>query len=300
VNKLIIDCDPGIDDAFALMLACGSPEIELLAVTAVAGNRPLPITAANACRVLDIAGRPDVPVHAGCARAIANTASRSSLFHGEGGLGGAVLAAQREPAGEHAVDFLVRTLRDTPADTLALNAIGPLTNLALAEILHPGLLKRLRSLRFMGGAVFCPGNVTPAAEFNFHADAVAAHVVINAGAKLHMFGLDVTSQVRMPAPWIESFAELDSHCGRAALAMLRPYDRQDRLLHDVCPVAHLLDATLFAGQPQRLTVDWGPGPAEGRVAPTDAAGDDSRAVVVTQVDAPRLLALVRQRIARLP
>src|SRR5574341_643544 len=264
MKRLLIDCDPGIDDALALLLACGSPEFELLGVTAVAGNRPVDVTGLNACRVLDLAGRHGVPVYAGAARPLASAQPRCNLVHGEDGLGGVPLAAARSPAGEHASDFIARALLQAPPSTLTLAALGPLTNLALAEIKHPGVLQRARSLVIMGGAAFRPGNVTPCAEFNFHADALAAHTVLEAAPHIHLFGLDVTSQAAMPEQWITSLAELGTRSGRAAHAMLSAYAQLDPLLHDACPLAWLLEPQLFSGEACVVSVDWRPGLTEGQ------------------------------------
>jgi len=304
MTRLIIDCDPGIDDALALLLACGSPEFELLAVTTVAGNRPVAITAVNACRLLDLAGRHDVPVFAGAARPLTQAQPRCNLVHGEDGLGGVQLATDRSPAGEHASDFIARTLLSEPPGTVTLVAVGPLTNLALAEIKHPGLLLRAKSLLVMGGAAFQPGNITPCAEFNFHADPLAAHTVMEAGPQVHLFGLDVTSKAVMPDEWIASLAELDTRSGRAAYAMLKAYALEDALLHDACPVAWLLEPALFSGEPCAVSVDWRPGITEGQSCawPMSRGQRPERmnAMVYTGVDGPRLLGLVRERLASLP
>lgn len=304
MSRLIIDCDPGIDDALALLLACGSPELELLAVTTVAGNRPVDITGTNACRLLDLAGHHHVPVFAGAARPLAQAQPRCNLVHGEDGLGGVQLPTHRAPAGEHASDFIARTLQDEPHASVTLVAVGPLTNLALVEIKHPGLLQRAKSLLVMGGAAFQPGNVTPCAEFNFHADPLAAHTVMQAGPQIHLFGLDVTSKAVMPDEWIVSLRALDTRSGRAAHAMLQAYALEDPLLHDACPVAWLLDPALFSGQPCAVSVDWRPGLTEGQ----SCAGAMSRghrperlnAILYTGVHGPQLLSLVRERLARLP
>ncbi len=304
MHRVIIDCDPGIDDALALLLACGSPEIELLAVTTVAGNRPLDTTSINACRILDAAGRSAVPVFAGCGRPLVDAAPRCGLVHGENGLGGVLLPTDRAPREEHASDFIARTLRDANPNTVTIIAVGPLTNLALAEIKHPGLLQRAKSLLVMGGAAFVPGNITPCAEFNFYADALAAHNVMSAGVEVQLFGLDVTRKTAMPDEWIASLAALNTRCGRAAHAMLQAYAAQEPRLHDVCPVAYLLDPTLFSGELCSVSVDWRPGSTEGltcawplwhRNRPAAA-----NAMVFTEVDGRRLLALIRERIASLP
>lgn len=304
MNRLIIDCDPGIDDALALLLACGSPAVELLGVTTVAGNRPVDVTSANACRLLDLAGCRDVPVFAGAARPLTQAQPRCNLVHGEDGLGGVQLPTDRVPAGEHASDFIARALQGEPPDTVTLVAIGPLTNLAIAEIKHPGLLKRAKSLLVMGGAVFQRGNVTRCAEFNFHADPLAAHTVMEAGPQVHLFGLDVTSKAVMPDAWITSLRELDTRSGHAAHAMLRAYAQEDPLLHDACPVAWLLEPALFSGEPCAVSVNWRPGFTEGQSSawPRSRRQPPERlnAMVYTGVDCPRLLALVRESLARLP
>ncbi|ROZ62735.1 nucleoside hydrolase [Ramlibacter sp. WS9] len=301
---LIIDCDPGIDDALALLLAAGSVEFELLAVTTVAGNRPVETTTANARRILDLAGREDVPVHAGCARPLGAAAPRCNLVHGEDGLCGARLPPTRAAAPGHAADLITATLMQSPPNTVTLVAVGPLTNLALAEIKTPGVLRRARSLVIMGGAAFCPGNITPAAEFNFHADPLAAHTVLAAGADVKLFGLDVTSKAAMSAEWIESLGALRTRCGTAAAAMLTAYAQADPLLHDACPVAWLLDPTLFAGQQCSVSVDWRAGPTEGQTLAWQEERMDKpfppNARVFVDLRTDRVLELVRQRIARLP
>ena len=303
-HPIVIDCDPGIDDALALLLAAASPELRLLAVTCVAGNRPVAITAANACRILDAAGRSDVPVYAGSARPIAQVQPRCNLVHGEDGLGGVSLAGQREPVAGHAVDQLDALLMAHAPDSVTVVAMGPLTNLALAEIRRPGLLRRARAVVVMGGAAFCPGNVRPTAEFNFYADPVAAHVVLAAGAALTLFGLDVTSKAVMSPEWIASFAALGTRCGAATHGMLKAYAALDPLLHDACPVAYLLQPELFAGQHCAVSVDWREGPTEGQLLawPSEHADKPfaANAEVVTELDCARLLTLVRERIARLP
>ena len=299
-QPVIIDCDPGIDDALALMLAAGSPELELLGVTCVAGNRPLDRTAPNACRVLDVAGASSVPVYAGCARPLAQPEPRSNLVHGDDGLGGAALPLQRPPEAQHAVDFIADTLLRAQPGTITLIAVGPLTNLALAEIKHAGVLRRAKALLVMGGAAFRRGNVTPHAEFNFWADPVAAHVVVGADAPLTVFGLDVTEQAKMSHEWIESLSELPGRSAQAAHAMLSGYQTKEHLLHDACPVAYAIEPALFAGERHRLSVDWQPGETEGRLLASPPQGDDGGALLMRRVDGTRLLSLVRERVAQLP
>ena len=303
---LIIDCDPGVDDALALWLAAAAPErLRLLGVTCVSGNRPVEITTVNARRLLDAAGRPDVPVYAGAALPIGLVAARCNLVHGEDGLGGVDLPQQQPIETEHAVDFLVRALCNAPPNTVTLVAVGPLTNLALAEARHPGLLRRARSLLMMGGTVLHPGNVSPRAEFNFYADPAAAACVLKSVERLELYGLDVTSQVSMSPAWIESLGRLTGRCARAACAMLHAYATVDPLLHDACPVARLLEPSLFSGQPWVLQVVTEPGEDEGalrgsRLDGRAPAAGETVCEVMFEVDHARLLARVAERMALLP
>ncbi|QGZ42115.1 purine nucleosidase [Pseudoduganella flava] len=303
-HKVIIDCDPGIDDALALLLAAGLPDLDLLAVTTVAGNRPADITAINARRILDLAGRHDVPVHAGAARPLGHADARCNLVHGEDGLGGVVLPQSGQVAPEHSALRLVQLLAEHPPGTVELVATGPLTNLALCEALAPGSLARARHVLVMGGALRVPGNITPAAEFNFYSDPVSAQMVLDAGANLLLFPLDVTSQAVMHPEWIAAFGAADNACGRAAGEMLAAYAELDPLLHDACPVAWLADPELFSGQRCHAAVDWRDGPTAGHVRAWFGERDDApgpanmQALLAVRND--ELLALVAAAIARLP
>jgi len=297
--NIVLDCDPGIDDALALLMAAASPSLNLLAVTTVVGNRPLDITTANARRLLDLAGRTEVPVYAGCARPMASPTARCNLVHGEDGLGGVALPPARPVEALHAVDHLVYLLQREPAGSLTLIAIGPLTNLAMAEVKHPGLLRRARALLVMGGAAFRRGNITEAAEFNFFVDPSAASVVLNAGAATTLFGLDVTQQAAMGKDWIASFSELGTRTGTAVQAMLAAYAFRDPLLHDACPVAYALQPQLFRGRVLKVDVERAHGAEEGRLRVLPQA-DLPPTTVITDVDRDALLACVRAEIARLP
>lgn len=299
-HDVIIDCDPGIDDALALFLAAASPTaLRLLAVTCVAGNRPVDITTANACRLLGCAGRADVPVYAGAARPLSGASPRCNLVHGADGLGGVALPQCRQPLPGSAADHLVRTLRDAPAQSISVVAIGPLTNLALAEQQHPGVLRRARRVLVMGGAVRHAGNVTPRAEFNFYADPQAAQTVLDAGAELLLFSLDVTTQAVMSMPWIDALADIDGACARAARSMLAAYAALDPLLHDACPVAWLLQPSLFDGERWQLQVDCSDGDDAGHVSGRHCSSGGN-AHMLTAVDCDALLALVRGALQRLP
>ncbi len=194
---LIMDVDTGVDDALALLLALSSPEVELVGVSTVAGNVSLQRTTDNTLRLLQWAGRADVPVYAGAEQPLVRDAVAAANVHGATGLGAAQLPkARRSPAGD-GVEFLLSTLQVRPGE-VTLVSTGPLTNLARAEERVPGVLRRARQVVIMGGAGRVPGNVTPTAEFNFYADPHAAHQVLAAAADLVLVGLDVTEQV-----WLE-------------------------------------------------------------------------------------------------
>ena len=195
-----MDVDTGVDDALALLLALSSPEVELVGVSTVAGNVPLPRTTDNTLRLLQWAGRADVSVYVGAERPLVRNAVAAADVHGATGLGAAQLPeARTSPAGD-GVGFLLSTLQARPGE-VTLVATGPLTNLAQAEAQVPGVLRRARQVVIMGGAMRVPGNVTPTAEFNFYADPHAARQVLASEAELVLVGLDVTEQV-----WLEQAA----------------------------------------------------------------------------------------------
>ena len=204
-----MDVDTGVDDALALLLALSSPEVELIGVSTVAGNVPLQRTTDNTLRLLQWAGRADVPVYAGAERPLVRDAVAADDVHGATGLGAAHLPeARTSPAGD-GVEFLLSTLQARPREMI-LVATGPLTNLARAEARMPGVLRQARQVVIMGGAVRVPGNITPAAEFNFYADPHAARQVLASAAELVLVGLDVTHQV-----WLEQ-AALQAYTGTRA------------------------------------------------------------------------------------
>ena len=195
-----MDVDTGVDDALALLLALSSPEVELVGVSTVAGNVPLQRTTDNTLRLLQWAGRDDVPVYAGAERPLVRDAVAADDVHGATGLGAAHLPqASTSPAGD-GVEFLLNTLQARPG-AVTLVATGPLTNLARAEAQVPGVLRQARQVVIMGGAVQVPGNITPTAEFNFYADPHAARQVLASEAEMVLVGLDVTEQI-----WLEQAA----------------------------------------------------------------------------------------------
>ncbi|WP_222182211.1 nucleoside hydrolase [Geminicoccus harenae] len=308
-HAIILDCDPGQDDAIAILLALAAPEeIELLAITAVAGNVPLGLTRVNARKVLELAGRTDVPVHAGCDRPLVRPLETAEHVHGETGLNGAVLPEPTIPLRDgHAVDAIIELVMSRPPRTVTIAAVGPLTNVALAIRKEPHMSQRLRQIVLMGGAIEL-GNITPAAEFNIYVDPHAADIVFRSGVPLVMFGLDVTHQVLVTA---ERLARLRANGGRVAEAVhglldffnrfdMERYDAPGAPLHDPCVIAWLIDPTLFAGKDCPVEIEL-EGRSIGRTL-VDWWNTDRRpanATVMRDVDADRFFTLLTDRLARL-
>lgn len=303
-HRIILDCDPGVDDAIALLLAFASPDaIEVVGITTVAGNVPLAHTTRNALRICALADRSDVPVFAGCSRPILPEGRDPGGVHGSDGLGDIGLPdASFEAGQQHAVDFIVDAVMGSPGE-ITLCLIGPMTNIALALLKVPAIAGRIKAIVFMGGAAFCPGNSTPEAEFNMWFDPHAAQVVITSGVPMVMFGLDVTGQARMSS---ERFDALESGSGRivqAGVALMRSYGRGDPCLHDPCVIAYLIDPSLFDGVDARLAVDCAPGLSCGRtvaaVSEQHRKGAPATCRVMTRVDDENLFGLLNRRLRRL-
>lgn len=263
-QALIIDCDPGVDDAVALVLAFGSRELDLLAVTAVGGNAPVVRTARNARMLRQIAGREAVPVFMGADRPLRREPAGAGEFHGAEGLGDLVPFEPDVPCAEgHAADALVDLVMARPARSVAVAVLGPLTNLALALRKAPALADRLGPVVVMGGARSEGGNITASAEFNIWADPEAAAEVLATGCEVVMFGLDATHQVRATEARIAALEAVGTPSAGVAAAMMRFSQRVERRivgrdappLHDPCPVAWLLRPDLFELKPCRIAVE---------------------------------------------
>jgi purine nucleosidase len=263
-QSLIIDCDPGVDDAVALLLAFAAPSLEALAVTTVAGNVPGRLTQRNARMIRQIAGREDVPVFGGAERPMKRPPAGAGEFHGPEGLGD---LEPFEPAGiigdGPAANAIVDLVMRRPEKSVALAMLGPLTNLALALRREPRLAERLGPVAIMGGARSEGGNITPSAEFNIWADPEAAAVVFASGCGVVAFGLDATHQVRATEARIRTIEAAGSESARTAASMLRFSQRIEREivgweaapLHDACPIAWLMRPDLFELRPCRIEVE---------------------------------------------
>jgi purine nucleosidase len=308
-RPIIIDCDPGQDDALAILLALASPEeLEILAVTAVAGNVPLALTEKNARKIVELAGRPEVPVHAGCDRPLRRDMVTAEHVHGRTGLDGAELPEPRAPlADAHAVDAIIAALRARPG-AVTLCPLGPLTNVATAIQQAPDIVAHVDQVVLMGGAIG-EGNITPAAEFNIFADPHAAEIVFESGARITMLGLDVTHQVLATPERVRAIAAPDTAVSRAITALLEFYSIFDQTkrnrpgapMHDPCVIAYLLRPELFAGRDCHVVVETEGKHTLGRTV-VDWSGRGAgrpNARVINEVEADGFFDLLTERLARL-
>ncbi|TRL33989.1 nucleoside hydrolase [Rhizobium straminoryzae] len=256
-EKIIIDTDPGQDDAFAILLALASPELEVLGITTVAGNVPLPLTSRNARQIVELAGHAHVPVFAGCARPMAGPLVTAEHVHGATGLDGASLPEPVIPlSSTHAVDFIIETLMREPEGTVTLCPLGPLTNIGTALVRQPEIAGRIRRIVLMGGGCFEGGNITPAAEFNIFVDPQAAVMVFASGIPIVMMPLDVTHKVRTTTARVDRIRRIGGHLGAVAAGWLDYFERFDEEkygtdgapLHDPNVIAYLLRPDLYGGR----------------------------------------------------
>ncbi len=264
-RKIIIDTDPGQDDAVAILLALASPEeIEVLGIVAVAGNVPLRLTERNARIVCELAGRPDIAVFAGCDGPLKRKLVTAEHVHGKTGLDGPELAEPTMPLRDtHGVDFIIETLRREPAGSVTLVAIGPLTNIATAFRRSPEFVGRVAEIVLMGGAYFQVGNITPAAEFNIYVDPEAADIVFRSGAKITVMPLDVTHKALTSVEWVQKMRDLGTEVGRMVGAWtdfferfdMEKYGAEGAPLHDPCTIAYLIDPSMFSGRSVNVEIE---------------------------------------------
>jgi purine nucleosidase len=264
-RKIIIDTDPGQDDALAIMLALGSPqELEILGLTAVAGNVPLSLTCRNVRIICEMSGRPDIKVYAGCDAPLKRPLITAEHVHGKTGLDGPVVDEPTMPLQAlNAVDFIIQTLRDEPAGTVTLCTLGPLTNIATAFLRAPDIAARVKELVMMGGGYFEGGNITPAAEFNIYVDPDAADLVMKSGVPIVMMPLDVTHKVLTYKHRVAKIAAIGSKASKFVVEMLEFFERFDvekygsdgGPLHDPTVIAYLLKPELFQGRACNVEVE---------------------------------------------
>lgn len=307
--SLIIDCDPGVDDAVALMLAFGADAFELLAVTTVGGNVPVVKTARNARMLRQIAGRSDVPVFMGAEQPLARTLGTATEFHGPEGTGDLAPFEPDLPCADgHAADAIVELVMRRPAKSVAIAVLGPMTNLALAIRKEPALAERLGPVAVMGGARSEGGNITASAEFNIWADPEAAAEVLATGAEVVLFGLDATHQVRATEARIAAVEAIGTPMAETAASMLRFSQRVERTivgwdaspLHDPCPVAWLLKPELFELKDCLVRVETQSDLTRGHTAVEfreAVAGEPLKHRWAVRADADGVFALIGEKVA---
>jgi purine nucleosidase len=310
-RAIIIDTDPGKDDAVAILLACAARDrLDIRAVTVVCGNVPLARTERNARALVELAGRGDVPVHAGCAAPLFHELCTAEDVHGPTGIDGADLPEPRTKlAAPHAVDAIVAALGVAAPGEITLCPLGPLTNIAAALERDPAIAARIREIVLMGGAIGL-GNTTPSAEFNIYVDPHAADAVFRAGVPIVMMPLEATHQAILTRDWAEQMQALGTRTGKAVAGMFltdleRPRERHGGRgvpLHDPCVIAYLLWPELFTGQRCHVAIETGSRLTRGRtvVDRWGVTGAPPNALVVDRVDAPALFARMQALLATLP
>jgi len=309
-TALIIDCDPGVDDAIALFLAFAAPErFELLAVTTVAGNVEAELTARNARLIRQIAGRQDVPVYVGAAAPLVRPPIVADHFHGESGLGRLAVFEPDAPAAQgEAAQAIVDLVMSRPPGAVSIAVMGPMTNLALAMRREPALAGRLATVVAMGGARREGGNITASAEFNIYADPHAADEVFASGCRAVVLGLDATHQVRATPERVARVRAIDTAAARTVAELLDfSVDTERRFvgddsppMHDPCTIAWLLAPEAFTAVPVDLRVETTSPLTMGHTAVEFRLKDPAAATVrwVTQVDAEVVFEVIFERLAR--
>jgi len=257
-QKIIIDTDPGQDDAVAILLALASPdELDILGIVAVAGNVGLKQNAKNALKIVELSGLIGIKIYAGCDRPIRRTPVTAEHVHGKTGLDGPELNEPKISLEKlHGVDFIVQTLMAANEKEITICALGPLTNIAMALIREPQIAKKVKEIVLMGGGHFEGGNITPAAEFNFYVDPEAADIVMRSNIAITMIPLDVTHQALATISRLEAIKNLGNQTGAAIFEMLtfserfdlKKYQWNGAPLHDPCVIAYLLEPEIFEGR----------------------------------------------------
>jgi purine nucleosidase len=310
-TKILIDCDPGVDDAIALLLALASPELDVVAVTTVAGNVAWERSFDNGRRVVALAGRKEVPVHRGCTGPLLGPVLRGK-YSGAGGLGGSLLPeSDAKVEAAHAVDVITATLSRAAAanDPITVCTMGPLTNLAVALARDPAIARGMARIVAMAGAFAAGGNRTPSAEFNVLADPHAAEIVLRAGVPVVLAPLDVTFQALATPARVADLRARGGRVTQLAADLITFYDRNDPArygeaggpLHDPCVIAYLLRPSLFGGREANVSVELAGGLTYGQTVGDFFRTTDRpvNATVLRRLDAPGFFALLWDRLAAL-
>lgn len=310
-RQIIIDTDPGQDDAVALLTALASPEeLEILAVTAVAGNVPLDLTVANCLSLVELAGRAEVPVYRGSPRPMIKELITAEYVHGPTGIDGADLDPPTLSEAEgHAVDQIIDLLTARGDGDVTVCTLGPMTNVAMAIAKEPRIVEKIGEIVMMGGGFFEGGNTTPAAEFNVYVDPHAAHIVFTSGVPIVMMPLDVTHKALTTPDRLARFSDLGTRAGDSVAGMLDFYDRWDMdkygfeggPLHDPTVIAYLLQPDLFAGRHVNVEIEVSSPLTQGMTVVDwwGVTGKDPNALVMRDIDADGFFDLLVERIGRL-
>jgi len=311
-RQIIIDTDPGLDDAVAILLALAATEqLEVLGIVAVAGNLPLPLTERNARRVCELAGCRDVPVYAGCQRPMLRPLATADRVHAEADCDNLLLPEPTIPLqAQHGVDFLIEALSSATPAAITLCVLGPLTNIAMALVKAPEIVGTVRELVVMGGSCFELGNVTPAAEFNIHVDPHAAAIVLGSGIPITMIPLDVTHRLVTTEDRLTALRALPNRCGKAAATLLGAFERNRRAkfgerakaLHDPAVIGYLLRPALYEGREVNVAIETESSTAMGMTVVDwwGVTGRPTNARFMSKVNADGFYDLLTSRLVHLP
>jgi purine nucleosidase len=311
-HKIIIDTDPGQDDAVAILLALASPaEIDVLGIVAVAGNVGLANNSRNALKVVELSGRKDIAVYAGYSRPMRRPLVTAEHVHGDSGLDGPTLPEPKlKLETKHGVDFIIQAIKGNDRGTVTICALGPLTNIAQALVKAPEIAEMIKEIVLMGGAYFEVGNITPAAEFNIFVDPEAADVVMRSGVPITMMPLDVTHMMLSTKPRIAAIRGIGNKAGEAVAQMLEFSERFDvekyglegAPLHDPTVIAYLLAPDMFKGRQINVMIEVASELTMGMtVADYWQITDRPRNVhFIRSGDADRFYGMLVERLARLP
>lgn len=300
-RSIILDTDPGQDDALALFLALASPEIELASVVTVAGNVPQPLVTDNALALLEVAGRTDIPVYRGAERPLIRPQYTAEYVHGETGIDGAGLPPPSSSAqSQHGVHHLIEACLRAPEGSVTLCPVGPLTNIALALATEPSIADHIREIVWMGGALSGRPNTQGIGEFNAYVDPHAVEIVLRSGVPMTMFPLDVTHQAILGPDALDRLRACDTPVTNCCVGMSEFYAQHDEdrfgfkgaVMHDPCVIAYLIDPTLFEGRRMRVAVELHDPELLGR---TYESSDGADVFVMLEADADRLIELFVDR-----
>lgn len=310
-RPIIIDTDPGQDDAVAILVALASPEeLDVRGITTVAGNVPQPLVTTNSLRLVELANRTEVPVYQGCSRPLVRKLKTAEYVHGPTGIDGTNFPDPvNEPAIGHGVDFIIDTCLAAAGAEITICPLGPLTNVATAIIKEPSIVPRIREIVLMGGGFAEGGNTTPVAEFNIYVDPHAARVVFESGAPITVMPLDVTHKALVLPEHVERLRALGTSAGNAVAGMLGFYVRFDierygfegGPLHDPCVIAYLLQPGLFAGRTIPVAIETDSGLTIGQTIADwwGMTDNEPNATVMLDVDGEAFMDLVIERVGRL-